>query len=101
MATKGVFIVRAEVPDADRSAFETWYETEHLAEAEEMFGATGSWRGWSKVDPSIHMAFYEFDSIEAAEAISSSEALKILIGKFNEAWGERVSRTREVIEVAA
>jgi len=100
MTTKGVFIVRAEVPEADRAAFEDWYETEHLEEAVDLFNATGAWRGWSKVDAAVHMAFYEFASIEAAEAISGSDALKLLIGKFDEAWGDRVQRTREVIEIA-
>ncbi len=100
MSTRGVFVVRAEVPEGDRAAFENWYETEHLAEAIELFKATGAWRGWSKVDPAVHHAFYEFDSIAAAMAITESDALKLLIGKFNEAWGDRVSRTREVIEVA-
>ena len=101
MTMKGVFIVRAEVPEADRAAFEDWYQNEHLKEAEEMFNATGAWRGWSRVDSAIHMAFYEFASVEAAAAIQDSEALQTLIGKFNEAWGDRVSRTREVIAVAA
>ena len=97
---KGVFVVRAEVPEGDRLAFEKWYETEHLEEAVERFGASSAWRGWSRIDPAVHQAFYEFYSIEAAVAISDSEALKILIGKFDDAWGDRVSRTREVIEVA-
>ena len=101
MITKGVFIVRAEVPEADRAAFEDWYQNEHLGEAKEMFNATGAWRGWSRVDLAIHMAFYEFESVEAATAIQDSGALQTLIGKFNEVWGDRVSRTREVIAVAS
>ena len=100
MTMKGVFIVRAEVPEADRVAFEDWYQHEHLKEAEEMFNATGAWRGWSHVDSAIHMAFYEFASVEAAAEIQDSKALQTLIGKFNKVWGDRVSRTREVIAVA-
>lgn len=100
MTAKGVFIVRAEVPEADRAAFETWYEEEHLDEAEALFGATRAWRGWSRVDPSVHMAFYEFDSIEAALAVPDSDALKLLVGKFDAAWQGRVHRAREIIEVA-
>ena len=42
MTMKGVFIVRAEVPEADRAAFEDWYQNEHLSEAKEMFNATGA-----------------------------------------------------------
>ena len=101
MITKGVFIVRAEVPEADRAAFEDWYQNEHLSEAKEMFNATDAWRGWSRVDLAIHMAFYEFESVEAATAIQDSGALQTLIGKFDEVWGDRVSRTREVIAVAS
>ena len=37
MTAKGVFIVRAEVPEADRAEFEDWYQNEHLGEAEKMF----------------------------------------------------------------
>ena len=101
MIKKGVFIVRAEVPEADQAAFEDWYQSEHLGEAKEMFNATDAWRGWSRVDPAIHMAFYEFESVEAAIAVQDSVALQTLIGKFNEVWGDRVSRTREVIGVAS
>ena len=100
MIMKGVFIVRAEVPEADREAFEDWYQDEHLSEAKEMFNAIGAWRGWSHVDPAVHMAFYEFESVEAAAAIQDNGTLQILIGKFNEVWEDRVSRTREVIAVA-
>ena len=101
LTTKGVFIVRAEVPKADRKAFEDWYENEHLEEAKLSFKALNAWRGWSRVDFSIHTAFYEFETVEAAVAIQESEALRVLVGKFNEVWGERVSRTRDVIEVAS
>lgn len=99
MTTKAVFIVRAEVPEADRAAFDRWYETEHLDEAEEAFGAIRAWRGWSKVDPAVHMAFYEFDSLAKAEAVPGSEALKILVGKFDAEWQGRVTRARELIEI--
>jgi hypothetical protein len=32
-------IVRAEVVEADRSAFDHWYQTEHLPDAKAAFGA--------------------------------------------------------------
>ena len=101
MTKRGVFIVRAEVPKADQVAFEDWYQSEHLGEAREMFNAIGAWRGWSRVDPAIQMAFYEFESVEAAVAVQDSVALQTLIGKFNEVWGDRVNRTPEVIEVTS
>ena len=31
------FIVRAEVPEAERDAFDRWYETEHLPDAKTAF----------------------------------------------------------------
>ena len=100
MTNKGVFIVRAVVPEADRAAFDDWYQKEHLEEAKELFNASKAWRGWSRVEPEVHIAFYEFRDIGSAVAIQESEALKMLISKFGDKWGDRVSRTREVLEVA-
>ena len=45
--TKGVFMVRAVVGEADRAAFDAWYRDEHLPDAIAKFGATRGWRGWS------------------------------------------------------
>ena len=98
MAT-AYFAVRAEVPEADRAAFDHWYETDHLPWALRVFGARRAWRCWSKSDPGVHMAFYEFDSIEAAEAISGSDAIKPLVADFDRVWQNRVSRRRTVLDV--
>ena len=99
MKNEGILIVRAEVSDFDREAFDEWYEDEHLLDALTIFGARRAWRGWSKVDNGIHYANYAFSNFEAAIAILSSSALENLVQKFDEAWGDRVSRTRDVVEV--
>src|SRR5215469_7535171 len=97
---KAYIAVRAEVPEADRARFDHWYETDHLPWASRDFGARRAWRGWSRSDPAVHMAFYEFDSAEAAEAVQRSEAIKPLVADFDRVWGDRVPRRRIVLEVA-
>src|ERR1041384_1482869 len=48
---KACFAVRAEVPEAERSRFDHWYETDHLPWALRAFGARRAWRCWSRSDP--------------------------------------------------
>jgi hypothetical protein len=99
---RAYFVVRAVVADAtDRPAFDRWYGDEHLPDAVRAFGARRAWRGWSTADPSVHTAFYEFPSVAAAQAIGGSEAIKGLIAEFDRAWGGRVTRTRDIVEVAS
>ena len=94
------FIVRAQVADASiREAFDRWYQDEHLPEAMKAFGAKRAWRGWSEMDPSVHLAVYEFDDIAKARAVPGSEAIKPLIAEFDRAWGKKVVRGREVVRV--
>src|ERR1044072_8369365 len=66
------FAVRAEVPEAERSRFDHWYETDHLPWALRAFGARRAWRCWSRSDPGVHVAFYEFDSVEQAQAAAAA-----------------------------
>ena len=93
-------VVRAVVAETDRRDFDHWYRTEHLPDAVKAFAAVSAWRGWSRTDPSVHLAFYRFADVAAAEAIGSSPAIRTLIAEFDARWGTRVTRTREVIEVA-
>jgi len=93
-------VVRATVPDgADRPAFDAWYQHEHLPDAVKAFAARDAWRAWSRTDPALHCAFYAFESVEKAEAISSSPAIRALIAEFDAKWGGRVTRTREILAV--
>ncbi len=92
-------IVRAEVQEADRAAFEHWYATEHLPDAKAAFQALSARRGWSDVTPGVHIALYEFPDLARARAIASSDAIKALIAEFDRVWQNRVQRSREVIEI--
>ena len=91
-------IVRAEVAEADRDAFDRWYEAEHLPDARAAFDARSASRGWSDVDPGVHLAFYEFADLASARAALSGDALGRLIAKFDRNFPE-VKRTREVVEI--
>jgi hypothetical protein len=93
------FIVRAKVLDAAvKDDFNRWYQDEHLPDALKGFNARRAWRGWSALDPSVHHAFYEFDDVARAQAIQGSDALKRLVAEFDRAWGDKVTRTRDVVE---
>ena len=96
---KAYLAVRAEVPETDRAQFDHWYETDHLPWALRVFKARRAWRCWSKSDPGVHVAFYEFDTVEAAEAISRSDAIKPLVEDFDRVWQNRVIRRRAVLDV--
>lgn len=101
MSNRAVFMVRAVVADqADRPAFDRWYADEHLPDALRLFGARSAWRGWSLADPSVHFAFYEFEDSTAMRVAIDSPALAELVGEFDRAWGARVTRSREMIEMA-
>ena len=93
-------IVRAIVPETDRAKFDQWYQDVHLPEALAVFDAVSAWRGWSHDDPGVHFAFYEFSSLEEATAIDSSEAMENMRADFDRNWQDRISRTREFVEIA-
>ncbi|MDH4326184.1 MAG: hypothetical protein OEW90_18765, partial [Betaproteobacteria bacterium] len=82
-----------------RDAFDRWYQEEHLPDALKAFKAKRAWRGWSDMDASVHYAFYEFDDVTRARAVPGSTAIKALIAEFDRAWGDKVKRTREILEV--
>ena len=98
-----LFIVRAEVAEADRDAFDHWYETEHLPDAMAAFGTTKARRGWSDLVPGVHVAIYEFESLERGRQIvggDASDAIRALIAEFDRVWQGRVARTRELLPIA-
>src|ERR1700751_4054781 len=96
---KGYFVVRAEVPrEADRAPFDEWYASDHLPWAIKVFGAQRGWRCWSRSDPAVHYAFYEFTDVRDAEALIGSENLGPLVEDFDRVWGDRVTRQREILE---
>jgi hypothetical protein len=100
MSGKAYLVVRAVVAEPDRRDFDHWYHTEHLPDAAKAFSAISAWRGWSRTDPSVHLAFYRFPNVAVVEAINDSAAIRTLIAEFDARWGTRVTRTREILEVA-
>jgi hypothetical protein len=93
------FIVRAQVADAAlRKDFDRWYQDEHLPDAVRAFKAQRAWRGWSEVDASVHYAFYEFDDAAQVRAIPGSDALKRLVAEFDRVWGDKVTRSRDIVD---
>ena len=91
--------VRAEVPEAERERFDRWYETDHLPWALRVFAARRAWRCWSRSDPAVHVAFYEFDTMEAAEAATAHDRIAPLVADFDRVWGDRVTRRRAILEI--
>jgi hypothetical protein len=95
------FVVRAVVADPeDRAAFDEWYRREHLPDALKAFSARAAWRGWSKTDPSVHCAYYRFESLDRLTAATTGPAIAGLISEFDRCWNGRVTRSREVLAVA-
>jgi hypothetical protein len=86
--------------DGPARFFDNWYREEHLPDAAKTFKAQTAWRAWSRTDPSLHYAFYQFADVAAAEAVSTSPAIRTLVAEFDARWGTRVTRTREILEVA-
>ena len=97
---KAYLAVRAEVPEADRAQFDHWYATDHLPWAVRVFAARRAWRYWSRTDPALHVALYEFDTAEDAAATQTAEGTKALVADFDRVWQGRVTRRREVLELA-
>ena len=94
-------VVRAVGADpADRAAFDTWYHNEHLPDTVKAFSVQTAWRGWSKIDPAAHCAHYHFESSGQLDAIMRGQAIMDLIAEFDQRWGPRVTRTRDVLNVS-
>jgi hypothetical protein len=91
--------VTATVPTETRQAFDHWYQTEHLPDAQKAFGVKTAFRGWDTVDLTKHHAFYLFDSIEQANQVLTGDALQTLIAEFDRVWQSQVSRQRSIINI--
>jgi hypothetical protein len=91
-------IVRAEVEPSVKSKFDTWYQNEHLPDALKAFNAISAKRGWSSVEPDVHVAFYEFPDLKAANTLINSDIMKGFIKEFDRHWAGTVVRTRELVE---
>jgi hypothetical protein len=63
-ANKAYFMVRAQVAnEVDRAKFDDWYGTHHVPLAMEKLRAEKAWRYWSRNDPAVHYALYQFGDI--------------------------------------
>jgi hypothetical protein len=92
VVAKAYLMVRAAVVDAaDRPNFDRWYETEHLPDAVARFGAERGWRCWSRTDPAVHYAFYEFADVDRARSVLDSPGLRALVAEFDRASPARSS----------
>lgn len=100
MATTTLMVRAVLAEPTDRPRFDRWYGAEHMPEATAAFRARRAWRCWSRTDPRVHFAFYEFPDAATAEAILGSAALRGMVAEFDRVWGDRVSRTRELLETA-
>ena len=95
---KAYFMVRAQVVnESDRVKFDQWYATGHLPLAMEKLRAEKGWRFWSRNDPSVHYAFYQFPDVATLRSRIESPEFKLLVADFDAAW-PRVTRTRDLIE---
>ena len=95
-----VFVVRSVVPDeGKRAAFDAWYAREHLPDAVKSFGVRKAWRYWSKTDPSIHSAMYQFDDLASLQTAVGGAEMKRLIADFDRDWPD-VKRSRDILTLA-
>src|SRR3974377_1309571 len=99
MATnKAWLMVRSQVPNvSDREAFDKWYGSHHLPLAMDKFRAEKAWRFWSRSDPSVHYALYQFRDMATLRSTLESPDFKLLIADFDAAWPQ-VTRSRDLIE---
>jgi len=97
---KALVAVRAEVPEAERASFDHWYATDHLPWALRAFAARRACRFWSRNEPGVHIGFYEFDSVAAADAATAPDRIAPLVADFDRVWSDRVPRRRAILEIA-
>jgi hypothetical protein len=97
-AGKAYFMVRAQVPnESERAKFDQWYATHHLPLAMEKFAAENGWRFWSRSDPAVHYALYQFKDMTTLRNVLDGPGFKALIADFDRAW-PHVTRSRDLIE---
>ena len=91
------FMVRSVVDEPLRKKFDAWYSRHHLPMALRDFKAEKCWRFWSKPDPGVHYAVYQFVDMAKLEAALKSDAFKGLVKDFDDAWPIGVTRTRDLL----
>jgi hypothetical protein len=97
-ANKAYLMIRAQVAnESDRAKFDHWYATHHLPLAMDKFRAEKGWRLWSRSDPSVHYALYQFSDMTTLRDRLASPDFKLLVADFDQAW-PHVTRSRDMIE---
>jgi hypothetical protein len=97
-ANKAYLLVRAQAAnESDRAKFDQWYGTHHLPLAMDKFRAEKGWRFWSRIDPSVHYALYQFKDMATLRNRLESPDFKMLVADFDQAWPQ-VTRSRDLIE---
>jgi hypothetical protein len=97
-ANRAYFMVRSVVAnESDRAKFDHWYGSYHVPLAMEKFRCEKAWRFWSRVEPSVHYAMYQFRDLAVLKERIDSADFKTLVADFNQAWPD-VTRTRDLIE---
>jgi hypothetical protein len=98
-ANKAYFMVRAQVAnEADRAKFDEWYGTHHVPLAMEKLRAEKAWRYWSRNDPAVHYALYQFSDIGTLRNRIESPDFKLLVADFDKSWPQ-VPRSHDLIEL--
>lgn len=93
----GLFVVRATITKDKETAFNEWYNKEHLPQVLRYNGAV-SGRRYKKImgeDKYDYMAVYEFASEEVFQTFLKSDALKELRSEYDKNFGsvsERVAQ---------
>jgi len=97
-ADKAYLMVRSQVVNAgDRATFDHWYGTHHVPMAMDRFRCDKAWRFWSRSDPSVHYALYQFADMATLRARLDESGFKELVADFEQAWPQ-VPRTRDLLE---
>jgi heme-degrading monooxygenase HmoA len=91
-----LFTVQATITADREEAFNTWYNTEHMAQLLRFPGAVSA-RRYKKIlgeDEFQYMAVYEFESEETFERFQASDHFKELIAEYNDKFGDVSQRAR-------
>lgn len=92
--------VTSTVDPAVREAFDHWYETEHIPDAQRLLEGISRvtrWRSTTAADQVVTV--YEFGTAEQVQAALAGEAIKDLIAEFDRLWAGTVSRARAGFEL--
>ena len=86
---KGLFVVMAKVKPEQETAFNTWYDEDHLPKALNRFPGVLTGRRYKVLDGGDgfnYMAIYEFESQAKLAEAMKSDVLKGLIKEFDAAF---------------